>query len=202
MNSPPASFHRLLIAAVLLLVASTAAAQGTRVYKWIDEHGSVHYSDRLPASQLASNRQVLNHNGLRIRELDVPPPQPPPFDAEQARSLRDAQQEFALASSFENENELRRWQEERLGLIRNGLALARSSADKLTQAMVEQEANVASFGEGRTPPIQVQERLENTRRMLAEQNQEIVRLELRYDALLQQHSQELRRYREMVQAHE
>lgn len=196
MNQPTSPLRSLLLPALALLLALPATAQGTRVYKWQDEHGNVHYSDRMPASQLANNRQVLNRDGVRIRELD-PPPAPASEDpvAERGGDLRSAQQDMALVISFENENELRRSHEERLGLIRSGLALARSNADKLSASLAEQEAHASGVPQ---LPLNVQERLEHTRRMLAEQNDEIAKLEVRYDNLLLQQSRELQRYRELA----
>lgn len=194
MNQPTSALRSLLLPALALLLALPATAQGTRVYKWQDEHGNIHYSDRMPASQLANNRQVLNRDGVRIRELDPPPVAAEPA-AQRQETLRTAQQDTALVMSFENENELRRSHEERLGLIRSSLNLARSNADKLNAALADQEANAASREQ---VPLQIQERLEHTRRMLAEQNDEIAKLEQRYDSLLLQQSRELQRYRELA----
>lgn len=199
MNQPTSTLRALLLPALALLLALPATAQGTRVYKWQDEHGNVHYSDRLPASQMASNRQVLNRDGVRIRELDPPPPVAQETAAERQEVLRSARRDHALANSFNNENELRRVHEEQLGLIRSSLALARGNADKLEASLADQQDHLDSLGSQRVP-LQIQERVEHTRRMLEEQNNEIVRLEARYDTLLLQQSQELRRYRELAGA--
>jgi len=47
----------------LLVLAGALHAEETEVYKWVDEHGVVHYADRPPADRACD-------------EVDLPPPQP------------------------------------------------------------------------------------------------------------------------------
>ncbi len=190
--------HLLVPALTLFLLALPATAQSTRVYKWLDAQGNVHYSDRLPSDATASNREILNRDGVRIRQLDLPRTTTAAA-AERQEVLRSAQRDVALAVSFEDEADLRRTQEERLGMVRSGLSIARNATEKLQIAYAAHESHAASFTAGGKPvPLPVQEHLEQARRMLEEQRAEMAKLQHRYDDMLVSQSAELMRYRELA----
>lgn len=192
-SAAPAIALGLLVA--LSASASAWAQQSGKVYRWQDAEGNVHYSDRLPAAPDARNRQILNEAGIRIGDLDARPAE---VDAEQAGRLAGSRRDWALASSYENESELRRAQEERLALLRNGVAMARANIDKLATTLAEQEAHALSISSGAAVPMAVQQRIEETRRMLDEQREELDRLQRRYVDSIQRQEEELLRYRALT----
>mgnify|MGYP000920362055 CR=1 FL=1 len=182
----------------LILLALPATAQSKRVYKWLDENGNVHYSDRLPSEASARQREVLNRDGVRISELDVAGVTPEAA-AQRQEVLRSAQRDVALTVSFNNEAELRRTHEERLDLIRSGLSIARSNTEKLELALADHESHAQALADsGRPVPVRVQENIEQTRRMLGEQRGESEKLQARYDELLVEQNAEIARYRELA----
>lgn len=195
-RTTPSYFRMLLVLIALLPVA--ALAQASRVYKWVDEQGNVHYSDRMPAEPGAVQREVLNRDGVRIRQLDVPP-----LTAEAAATrqevLKSAQRDMALAVSYDDEYQLRRAHEERLGLIRSSLAIARNNTERLRTSLADQEAHAQSLtGAGKPVPVPVQHTIDQTRQMLAEQSQETAKLEQRYNELLAQQTAEMARFQELA----
>lgn len=188
----------LATTALLVLAAATAPAlaqQSGKVYRWQDAEGNIHYSDRLPAAPDARNRQVLNEAGIRVGDLDARPAE---VEAGHAERLAGSRRDWALASSYENESELRRAQEERLALLRNGVAMARANIDKLATTLAEQEAHAHRVSAGAAVPLAVQQRLEETRRMLDEQREELDRLQRRYIDSVERQEEELLRYRELT----
>ena len=59
-----------VIALFLLLPLATMAGQKDRVYKWVDEHGQVHVSDRVPPEYSDRPKEVLNEHAVTVDELD------------------------------------------------------------------------------------------------------------------------------------
>ena len=190
--------RRSFLLLCLILLALPATAQSKRVYKWLDENGNVHYSDRLPSEASAQQREVLNRDGVRISELDVAAVTPEAA-AQRQEVLRSAQRDMALSVSFNNESELRRTHEERLDLIRSGLSIARGNTEKLELALADHESHAeALVASSRPVPTRVQENIEQTRRMLGEQRAETEKLQARYDELLVEQNAEIARYRELA----
>ncbi len=58
-----------VIALCLILPLGSAAAQETRVYKWVDEDGIVHYGDSVPPQYAEQPKQVLNDQGVTVDHL-------------------------------------------------------------------------------------------------------------------------------------
>ncbi|NNC57092.1 MAG: DUF4124 domain-containing protein [Woeseiaceae bacterium] len=56
---------------VLFLLASGASlAQEARVYKWVDENGTIHYGDSIPAEYAELPKEVINDHGVTIANLE------------------------------------------------------------------------------------------------------------------------------------
>ena len=62
--------RKLIIIAAALLTAQVAAAQDTKVYKWVDADGITHYGDSIPAEFAEYPKQVLNDHGVAVENLD------------------------------------------------------------------------------------------------------------------------------------
>jgi hypothetical protein len=63
-----------ILCAVTLLASpgfSPRAESGRTVYKWVDEHGVIHYGDHIPPEYATQERQVINKQGVEIRRLEA-----------------------------------------------------------------------------------------------------------------------------------
>ncbi|HET9762704.1 MAG TPA: DUF4124 domain-containing protein, partial [Casimicrobiaceae bacterium] len=98
--------------AVALLAAAGAA--GAATYKWTDENGKVHYSDKAPADAPAGTT-VLDKQGRALKKIEAPPsPDELKAKAEQEQRARtearereeQARKDRALLQSYTSENEI------------------------------------------------------------------------------------------------
>ena len=104
---------RVAAACIATVFAGAAAAAGT--YKWTDEQGVVHYSDKAPAETPAKGATVLDKQGRPVKKID-PPMTPEQIKAkaeeeERARTLAKAKDEQArkdraLMQSYTSEGEI------------------------------------------------------------------------------------------------
>lgn len=62
---------RNLVPILLLALAlpGGAAAQETKVYKWVDKDGTTHYGDSIPAEYAELPKQVINDHGVAVEQL-------------------------------------------------------------------------------------------------------------------------------------
>jgi len=51
---------------IFCLAAGAASADKTRLYRWVDSDGLVHYGDSIPAEYAEIERQVVNEHGITI----------------------------------------------------------------------------------------------------------------------------------------
>jgi hypothetical protein len=59
----------ILLSAVAYLWSLTATADETRVYRWVDAEGNVHFGDSIPAEYAEFPKDVLNERGVTIDNL-------------------------------------------------------------------------------------------------------------------------------------
>lgn len=63
--------YKLMLTLTLLLLGPLASgATETRVFKWVDKDGMVHYGDTIPARYAELPKEVLNDHGVTIANLE------------------------------------------------------------------------------------------------------------------------------------
>jgi hypothetical protein len=60
--------HRFLF--WLFVGAALSAPVSAKMYKWVDEKGVTHYSDRQPPDQVNQGRQELNEQGVAVKQVE------------------------------------------------------------------------------------------------------------------------------------
>ena len=96
MNRTVVHVMRGVVATTLAVACAPASAQ--QLYKWTDEKGNVHYTDKAPD---ARGGVVLDKQGRQVRSIEAP------LTPEQAR-VREAEAEKQKVSAKEHENAARR----------------------------------------------------------------------------------------------
>lgn len=62
---------RLLVTALIfgIVLPPLASADQGRLYRWVDEQGEVHYSDRIPAEYSDQRKQLINEHGVPLADI-------------------------------------------------------------------------------------------------------------------------------------
>lgn len=60
----------LIVVCLLLPFSASLAAEDTRVYRWVDEEGVIHYGDSVPPEYAEQPKQVLNDQGVMVDQLE------------------------------------------------------------------------------------------------------------------------------------
>ena len=104
----------MLLAGVCLFAVTSRAEAG--LYKWTDERGKIHYSDKIPAEAVNGANLQLNRQGLTIRKTEQVKPSTQPVaktesDEQRIRQaerdkLLAARRDRALVESYTNEKEI------------------------------------------------------------------------------------------------
>ncbi len=99
----------------LAALATHAGSTHAALYKWVDEHGEVHYSDKVPAEAVNKGNVELNKQAIPIKKTE-PAPTPEQLKAKAAEDERQRQaakqqeeisrRDRALLASYTSENEI------------------------------------------------------------------------------------------------
>ena len=185
----------LAVTACLLVLGATRAHAAT--YKWVDDQGVVHYTDRIPPEAVNKGNVVLDKNAVPIRRND------PPLTAEQrrAKAEEDARQQQiakdrelvdrrdrALLATYTVESEIDLARNRALSTIDAQVQSSGSYTASLNKRKAELEARVAALGDKPVPPVTERE-LATTNAELAKQadlvaakQREITAVNAKYDA--------------------
>ncbi len=172
---------------LLLAAAVLSATAGAETFRWIDEAGNVHYSDRVPPEDAKHQRARLDKQG---RQIDVIEGAKTQQQIEQERRLRllRAEQRRVLAEQRDRDQSLLRTygtEQEMTLTLQNKLATV-DSAIRVTESNRERQESIldsqrkrAAEAElrGQTVPKSLRDTIEATQRQIAGYEEQIKKLE-------------------------
>ena len=153
---------RVAVALVAAVFAGTVSAAGT--YKWTDEQGVVHYSDKAPSETPAKGATVLDKQGRSVRKID------PPLTSEQAKAKADeeerqralakakddqARKDKALIQSYTSESEIDIARARAMSTLEAQIKSAEIYSADLTRRQKNIAKQKASFG-SKPIPIEIE----------------------------------------------
>ena len=137
----------------LACVTGPAYAQnsdkGPVSYRWVDEHGVVHYGDSIPPKYARDSRQIINSQGVEIGHVDAEKT-PGQLAAEAKESqLRVAQKQhdYFLLSTYTSVKDIEALRDERLSQI----AAQQTAAQQYVQSLQSRLTSLQSRAEGFQP---------------------------------------------------
>jgi hypothetical protein len=201
----------LLCAAAALLVAHPSLAA---LYKWVDDNGKVHYSDKMPPEAIDKPNVELNKEGVPIKR-NAPPPTAEQRRAKAAEEERQKvlarekeivdRRDRALVQSYTSEDEIDLARARALATIETQLQSAQAYSVQLTKRRQELDGRRKAFGD-KPVPAAIDHELESIGgelgkqdAFIAEKKRETAAVTARYDAD-KQRWRELRAIAEMEKA--
>ena len=184
----------ILTLATFVLLAPTVRAT---TYKWVDDQGKVHYTDKIPPEAINKGSVELNKQGVPIKKTDpaLTPEQRQAREAEeervrQAAKIREEIQrkDRALLQSYTTEGEIELSKKRALGTIDGQIQSAQAYMVTLNKRKQEIETRAAAPGKSPQPQgtereiASVNEELEKQADLIAAKRKEIAVVTARYDA--------------------
>ena len=125
----------LLLALACACAAGSAAAQDDKgvAYRWVDEHGVVHYGDSVPPKYARDRRDILNSQGVEVGHLDAAktPGQLAAEAKQRQRLVAQKQRDYFLLSTYTSVKDIESLRDERLGQIEAQQTAAQQYVDSL-----------------------------------------------------------------------
>jgi hypothetical protein len=183
----------LTLAACIFLTPTARAA----TYKWVDDQGNVHYSDKMPPEAVNKGSIELNKQGVPIKKNDpaLTPEQRRAREVEeertrQAAKIRDEIQrrDRALLQTFTTEGEIDLSKKRALRTIDGQIQSAEAYIVTLNKRKQEIAGRIAALGSGLPPQsleremANVNEELEKQADLIAAKRKETIVVTARYDA--------------------
>ncbi len=184
----------LVLATVVVLFGNPRVQAAT--YKWTDEKGVVHYTDKIPAEALNKGNVELNKEGVTVKRTDpaMTQEQRRAREAEEARNRQIAKEremidrrDKALLSTYTMESEIDLARNRALSTIDAQVQGATKYSTLLTKRKVELDARKAALGDKPVPLVLERElanidtELQKQEALIAAKKKEMVVVNARYD---------------------
>lgn len=188
-----ASAATVLLAFALLFAAPVHAT----TYKWVDEKGVVHYTDKIPPEALNKGNVELDKQGVPVRRTDpaLTPEQRRVRAAEEARQQQIAKdrelvdrRDRALLATYTTESEIDLARNRAVNTIDAQVQSSTAYSATLNKRKLELDARKAALGDKPVPPVlerelaNIGDELAKQVELIAAKQKEIVIVTARYDA--------------------
>jgi hypothetical protein len=194
---------RLLRASTVGFIAAAVfapAVWGAGTYKWTDDQGVVHYSDKAPPEMPTKGATVLDKQARAVKKIDPPlSPEETKAKADEAERTRalakthdeQARKDRALMQSYTSENEIDLARNRALSTIDSQIKAAQTFSADLTRRQKDLGKRKESYG-GKPIPIEleresasVDEELSRQTILLRQKQEEMTMVTARYDTIRQ-----------------
>ena len=145
----------LLIAAFALpSVSSAQQREGARLYRWVDKNGVVQFGDSIPPEYANADRDVLNHQGIRIgfEEGEITPEERVVLDQRKAdeEKRRAAQLEVArrdrmLLSAYSTVADIEDLRDRRIELLESQIKVTELYLGNLRKRLLGLQEEASGF---------------------------------------------------------
>jgi HD superfamily phosphohydrolase len=195
----------LALACAVAMLAPAGLARAA-MYKWVDENGVVHYTDKMPPEAVDKASIELNKQGIPVKKTDkaLTPEQRRALEQEAERKKQLARQEEevarrdrALLSSYSSEAEIDLARNRSLQTINNVVQSSVAFSEQLNKRKADADAKKEEF-KGK-PVIAVLDReLESIDAELARQAEVIAQKKREAEAVNAKYDADKQRWRELI----
>ncbi len=195
----------LLILVILLFLPLSGHAG--KLYKWVDDEGHTHYSDKIPPSETKRARTHLDEHGITIDRIDAAKtPEEIQQEAEEAR-LREEQERLAeeqraedrvLLRTFRTIDDIEMAREGQIQAVDTYIRVTQSNIKRLKNTLSDMQKNAANLElSGQTVSKRYLKDIETKRQALKDAYQSIVEREREKNRIRQSFATDLKRFREL-----
>lgn len=192
---------------VLGLVVAAPASAG-KLYKWVDEKGNVHFSDKVPPEAAKLAREEKNPAGITVKEVaraktqeELAAEAAQRVKEDEARKLAEAQAQAdrALTLSYTTEDDLIRARDQELGVIDSNMATAKLTIASQEKNLSDLLAHAADFERNKKPvPQTVADSIATVRAQIEVQQKTLKEREGSKESVRLDYDAKLLRWRELT----
>ncbi len=166
-----------IIAGVVTALLFSSVAQA-ELYRWVDEDGEVHYSDRLPPERATDQRRIFSRGGDTLRDVERMPAAEELKALEEARRAaedeeqraeeqrrRQAEYDQMLRRSYTSADDVERSRERRIQPLQTQLENAERRQKRLEDRIEELRNAAAEAERGQRDVAPYERRLQQARQL-------------------------------------
>ena len=195
----------LSLLCLLGIVHCSAALAG--MYKWVDENGEVHYSDRVPPEESRQGRKEINEQGRTVKVYERAKTPEELAEARRQRAIQEenerkaaeqAKKDQVLLATYTNEEDMINTRDGKLASIEGLIQLTERRIESMQKRLVELTDDAASYERsGKQVPQVLTRQMENIRKQTAENKAFIITKQEEQRTINEQFNRDIARFQEL-----
>jgi hypothetical protein len=197
-----------LLALLLLAAPAGHAADGKKLYKWVDDNGEVHYSDTVPPQAAPKGKDVLNDAGITVHKIDAAKTPAQIAEEERQAKLRAKKRHLAkeqaardrrLLNTFASEQDIINTRDAKISALENLIRISEGTVKSLNEKLSGLMKTAADHERaGRKVPPYVLQRMHSARNQVRSTEQYIAKKRSEQEAVRKQYERDIKRYRQIT----
>ena len=194
-----------------ILLLCGAAAVNAETFRWVDESGEVHYSDKIPAQQKHLGHTQLNPQGVVIDRVEKSLSPEQQRYRMQTKKLHRLQLEFqqqhrdrdrSLLEKFNSADDLIMTRDGTSAKMQRSIDSLKKKAGGNRKSLAKQQERIDAL-QARGKPVSVDmiQKLLRLRHSIKKSDSKIAQAEVKKQQMHAQYSRDLQRYRHLKQPH-
>ncbi len=200
---------KLLLTALLALACAANTALAAKLYKWVDEEGHTHYSDKVPPSEAKRARTELDESGVAVDKVDAAKtPEQLRQEAEEKRLRKELeklaekqrQEDRVLLRTFRTEDDIIMTRDGQIQSVDTYIRVTEANIKRLKNTLAEMQNEAADRElSGQGISSRFLKDIEAKRQALKDSYQSIVDREEEKKRIRNSFAKDLKRFRELKQ---
>mgnify|MGYP001819192981 FL=1 len=193
----------------LLIFVAVAQLASAKMYRWTDEEGNTHYSDKIPGDAIKGSHALINKRGLTVdtrgaattdeeyaRNLELKR-----LQAEQQKELeRQRAKDQVLLKTFRSEDDIILSRDGKLSTYDTQIRLAYNNIQRLKKRLGQQQQYAAKIErKGKKIDAKTLRGIENTHQEIKNNYEIILRQEHDKERIEKRYADDLKRFRQLTE---
>lgn len=159
MNNRARAWAVAAVAAACWSAVPASHAADHKVYRWVDDHGVVHFGDQIPPKYASHEREIVNPEGVVVERMSAQKtPEEIAAEKQQQRTQEDEEsRDRNLLSTYESVDEIERLRDQRLALLTDQVKVTNQFLDILDARLARLRANAMRYrpyaADPKAPPM-------------------------------------------------
>jgi hypothetical protein len=192
---------------LVFTLLTVSVGQAARLYRWVDEEGNVHYTDKIPPAQVERGHQELSKDGVKTREVPRAKTKEEVERERELKQLRMEQQRLiemqkaedrVLLRTFRSEDDLLLARDGKLAAIDVQMKVIQGNIRRYQQRLSNLQHRAATLERSGKPlPESLLANIETTLQNINQSYSSIERKEQSKNAIRETFERDLNRFREL-----
>lgn len=193
--------------ALVLCLLMPATSHAAKLYRWVDDEGNIHYTDRMPADATDEEHRVMDDRGTVVEEREsseVEREKRLEYEAREAEKLRKAREreerrrrDRIIMQTFTTARDIELTRKDRVEAVEVQINIVEHAIKRLRTERRRVERRLGTLPEDSPAAAQGEERLAEIDTQLEQRRTTKLRLETQREEIKERFDGYLRRFREL-----